>query len=89
MGSRMVSARLNIYWTNKFTGTIGRARLDGTGIDESFITGAENLIAVKVHGDHIYWSNVGPGGLGDGPIGRARLDGTKVEQDWIIAGGPA
>jgi virginiamycin B lyase len=89
MGSRIVSDRLNIYWTNNFTGTIGRAQLDGTGIDESFIIGAQNLIAVAVHGDHIYWTNVGPGGLGNGPIGRARLDGTKVEQDWIIAGGPA
>ncbi len=85
----MVSARLNIYWTNNFTGTIGRAQLDGTGIDESFITGAQNLIAVTVHGDHIYWTNVGAGGLGNGPIGRARLDGTKVEQDWLMAGGPA
>ena len=85
----MVPARLNIYWTNNFTGTIGRAQLDGKGIDESFITGAQNLIAVTVHGDHIYWTNVGPAGLGNGPIGRARLDGTQVEQDWIIAGGPA
>lgn len=78
-----------IYWTNNYTGTIGRANRNGTGINQSFITGAQNLIAVTVHGDYIYWTNVGPGGLGKTPIGRARPDGAHVEQNFITAGGPA
>jgi len=29
-----------VYWTNNSSGTIGRANLDGTGVNQSFITGA-------------------------------------------------
>ena len=29
-----------VYWANFNTGTIGRANLDGSGVDQSFITGA-------------------------------------------------
>jgi hypothetical protein len=47
-----------IYWTNNFTGTIGRANRNGTGVNPNFITGAPNLIAVTLHGDYIYWTNV-------------------------------
>jgi virginiamycin B lyase len=81
--------RVVLYWTNNFTGTIGRANRKGTGVNQNFITGASNLIAVTLHGDHIYWTNVGPGGLGNAPIGRARIDGNDVDQNFILAGGPA
>jgi hypothetical protein len=30
-----------IYWANATSGTIGPANLDGTGINQSFITGAD------------------------------------------------
>src|SRR3954447_14063359 len=36
-----------VYWTN-FNGTIGRANLDGTGVDQSFITGASRPTGVAV-----------------------------------------
>jgi virginiamycin B lyase len=87
-GSGCASSRA-IYWTNNFTGTIGRPNRKGTGINQNFITGAQNLIAVTLHGDYIYWTNVGAGGLGNAPIGRARLDGRDVDQNFITAGGPA
>jgi hypothetical protein len=68
--------------------TIGRANLDGTGVDQSFITGAESPGGVAVDGSHVYWTNE----LGDS-IGRANLDGTGVDQSFIRAGkfpcGPA
>ena len=42
----------HVYWANSgtsaFTGTIGRANLDGTGVDESYITGASTPFAVAV-----------------------------------------
>jgi hypothetical protein len=31
----------HVYWANGNTDTIGRANLDGTGVDQSFITGAQ------------------------------------------------
>jgi hypothetical protein len=30
-----------VYWVNFSTGTIGRANVDGTGANQSFITGAD------------------------------------------------
>ena len=55
------------------SGTIGRANLDGTGVDQSFITGADGPHGVAVDGQHIYWAN------SPGAIGRANLDGTGVD----------
>ena len=58
----------HIYWANEHTGTIGRAKLNGEGPDQSFITGADEPFGVAVDGEHIYWGN-----LGSDTIGRAKL----------------
>jgi virginiamycin B lyase len=78
-----------IYWTNNLTGPIGRANLNGTAINQNFITGAQNLIAVTLHGDYIYRTNVGSGGLGNAPIGCARLDeGMLIRTSSSLAAQP-
>ena len=66
---------------------IGRAHLDGTGVEQGFITtpaGAFTL-DVAVDGDHVYWtwSIDSGGGAYEGWIGRADLDGTDVEPKFI------
>ena len=66
----------HVYWTNAGTNTIGRASLDGTGADQSFITGASFPRGVAVDADHVYWTN-------GNDIGRANLDGTGVDQSFI------
>jgi virginiamycin B lyase len=66
-----------IYWANTNAGTIGRANLDGSEVDQSFITGATAPAGVAVDGDHIYWSNIWGG------IGRADSSGSEVEQNFI------
>jgi virginiamycin B lyase len=68
-----------IYWLD-YGGTIGRANLDGTAVDQSFITGGSSGIGggVAVNRRHIYWAN-----SGNGTIGRAGLDGTRVDQRFI------
>ena len=81
-----------LYWAN--TGspdapdgsdTIGRARLDGTGVSLRFVTRASLPIGVTVADGYIYWTN-----NATGTIGRARLDGTGVNQRFITgASGPA
>ena len=78
-----------IYWVNADTGSIGRANLDGTDVNQNFITqvGADGGVAVDpgrydwdlnlVPTDtHIYWTT----GYG---IGRANLDGTDVNVNFI------
>src|SRR5262245_31206419 len=65
-----------VYWTNPGTnlesGTIGRANLDGTGVDESFIPipGRHpiGVGGVAVNDTHIYWATRDPD-----LIGRANL----------------
>jgi hypothetical protein len=68
----------HIYWTNP-TGSIGRANVDGTGKDASFITGLQTGFpeGMAVDGNYIYWANLSQG------IGRANLDGTGVNESFI------
>jgi hypothetical protein len=72
-------ADASVYWTNNDTGTIGRANLDGTGVDQSFITGANHPDGLAVDDAHVYWTN------DSGTIGRANLDGTGANQSFIAA----
>ena len=72
----------HIYWTSsQFGGTIGRANLDGTGVDESLITGVDSC-SVAVDGSHVYWASARSGG----EIGRANLNGTSPDHTFIHAG---
>jgi hypothetical protein len=65
----------HVYWN--LLGQIGRANLDGTGVDRSFITGID-AGAVAVDAAHVYWSD-----SITGAIGRANLDGSGVEPSFI------
>jgi hypothetical protein len=69
-----------VYWTNYDTGTIGRANLDGTGANPSFITGASNPGGVAVDAAHVYWTY-----FDTDAIGRANLDGTGANPSFIAA----
>ena len=66
-GSLAVDAS-HIYWISKVSdpsptnpfgqpnvGTIGRANLDGTGVDPDFISGIGYPRGVAVDGAHVYW----------------------------------
>jgi hypothetical protein len=74
-----------IYWgsyDDGLYGAIGRANLDGTGVDQGFLFGAAGdepeVGAVAVDDQHLYWSD------NDGTtIGRANLDGTDPDQLFI------
>ena len=70
----------HLYWANLSGNTIGRANVDGTGVNQSFITGATAPYGVAVDSNYVYWSNVNAG-----TIGRANLDGTGVNQNFIAA----
>src|SRR5450759_2023829 len=72
-----VSHAAHIYWANG--SNIGRANLDGTGVNQSFIAGA-NADTVVVKNNHLYWEN--HNGQGD-LIGRANLDGSGVNQGFV------
>ena len=75
-----------LYWANAGNGSIGRANLNGTGADDSFIAGAGTPEGVAVDAGHIYWTNrpnqETPGGS-VGSVGRANLDGTGAALSFI------
>jgi virginiamycin B lyase len=62
-----------LYWSNTAdhflkpgAGTIVRARLDGTDVNQKFITGASAPVGITAVGGYLYWTNH------TGTIGRAR-----------------
>ena len=65
-----------VYWTDAKTGAVGRANLNGTGVEHKFIGDARTVFDVAVDAAHVYWTT------GDA-IGRANLDGTGVDRSFI------
>jgi len=66
-----------IYWGSG-RNAIGRANLDGTGVNESFITGTGGAVGVAVDGNYIYWTD-----FDNHSVARANLDGTGVNTSFI------
>ena len=68
-----------IYWTNQLTSTIGRANLDGTGVNGSFVASPTMPTGIAVDGTSIYW------GLSQvtHAIARSNLDGSAVNGSFI------
>ena len=63
-----------IYWANWGAGrgtTIGRANLDGTAVNPSFISGASTPCDVAINASYIYWGNSGTRSMG-APTSMAR-----------------
>lgn len=73
-----------IYWGNADGGAVGRAKLDGAGIRERFISSLNHPFGVAVDAHYIYWTDYVAG-----TIERANLDGTGVDSTFITgANGP-
>jgi Low-density lipoprotein receptor repeat class B len=71
-----------VYWTNQDPGsTIGRAKINGTGVNNNFIGGISQPRGVATDSRFIYWTDGGP----PGSIGRANLDGSGVNHQFITA----
>jgi hypothetical protein len=71
-----------IYWSSASpNSSIGRAKINGTGLNNNFITGLGNPTAVAVDSRFIYWSD-----LATNKIGSANLDGSGVNQNFITTG---
>jgi len=68
-----------VYWTNT-NGTIGRAELDGSGVDQAFITGPTSPFGVAIDSKHVYWTDDT-----ENAIGRANIDGTGIDEGFITA----
>ncbi len=75
-----------IYWADTQQHSIGRANLDGSDADTTFIPNATGAGAstfpngVAVDGTYVYWTD------GERYIGRATLEGHGIEPHFIDAG---
>lgn len=72
------AASAQLYWSNVGGGTIGTASIDGTGVDQSLITGGNESEGMATLGQYVYWAN-----YGSGTIGRAEINGSDVNQSFI------
>jgi hypothetical protein len=70
-----------VYWANQSPETsIGRAKINGTGLNNSFVPGLNNPAGVAVDSKFIYWVEKGAN-----RIGRANLDGTGVNPSFVTS----
>jgi hypothetical protein len=80
----IVTDGAHIYWANSQTNSIGRANLDGSAADPTFIpnatTGSGLPTGVAVDGSSIYWTDLNQ------YVGKANLDGTNSSPHWVDDG---
>lgn len=69
-----------VYWASDGQTTIGRAKLNGSGVNNAFVAGLTNVHGVAIDSQHIYWTQ---GNAGTSSIGRANLDGSGVNPNFI------
>lgn len=76
-----------IYWSNSAEGTIGRANLNGTHVNQQCFSPKDVPVGnvpegLSADGEHVYWTNY-PANT----IGRANLDGTDLSDSFISVKG--
>jgi hypothetical protein len=75
----IVGTQRYMYWAAADMGPgVGRAFVNGAGIDNQFVAVGGFLRSAAATSSHVYWANVS-----DGWIGRATRVGTGVDEDFI------
>jgi hypothetical protein len=65
-----------VYWSNSDGNSLGRAKINGTGLNNSFVTGVTSPWGIAVDSKYIYWEQ-------PGSIGRANLDGSAPNPNFV------
>lgn len=76
-GATAAALTPQVYWSN-YNSTIGRANVDGSGVNQSFINDPGHPLGLAVDGEHIYWTD-----FNYNTIARANLDGSGVNRSFI------
>ena len=66
----------HLYWGSPETGSLGRANLDGSQPNPSFVSGLDRPCDVAVGAGSVFW-------MEKEGIGRANLDGTEPERSFV------
>lgn len=77
-----------IFWANTGTNTIGCAKIDGSGANQSFITGALGPFGMATDGTNIYWANSAgaTAGTSGSTIGKADISSMTDCQSNQVSG---
>lgn len=74
----------HLYFNDYTLNSLGRANINGSSVEHTFITGGVNPQHPYVHGGKIYWTNKGYDGCPPGcTVGVADLSGIGVNQNFI------
>jgi hypothetical protein len=65
-----------VYWSNSDGNSLGRAKINGTGLNNSFVSGVTGPWGIAVDSKYIYWEQAGS-------VGRATLDGSAPNPNFI------
>ncbi len=78
------SAKAYIFWSspNGNDSKIGRAGLDGSGVNNDLVTGIRTGVGVATDGAYVYWGESGNGVLSFAQIGRATIDGGEPNHEF-------
>jgi hypothetical protein len=71
----------HIYWASNSAKNIGRANIDGSGVEEEWVKTASHILALVVVGDLMYFQRT------DNEISRMTLTG-ELEEAWLGLPGP-
>jgi hypothetical protein len=71
-----------VYWANEDGNSIGRAKINGVGANNNFISGFDGVHGVAIDSRFIYWSTLSSG---TSTIGRANLDGSGANNQFITS----
>jgi hypothetical protein len=81
---------LHVYWADLGLGAgkdIGRADIsNGSGVDETFISGGSGVCGLTVFDSQLYWVNAGTDSIARASIGTGAA--SAVDQDFIATKGP-
>ena len=66
-----------VYWAVNSGSAIGRAKLDGSAQNRTWLASGPDTFGVTVTGSAIFWTRRG------GSIGRADINGANANPDWI------
>ena len=72
-----------VYWANDNQTSIGRAKINGAGANNNFITGVDGVHGVAIDSKFVYWTRLSGG---TSSIGRANLDGSGANNQFITTG---
>jgi hypothetical protein len=75
----------SVYWTGKATNAIGRANLDGSDPDPTFIQNTLSGVptGIAAGGGEIFWTEQSAPDAWRGRIGEAALDGTELNESLV------